>query len=390
MSWKKILSLAQRVKFVKLALKAQQGLTQLCRVFRISRPTGYKWISRYEQEGLRGLRDRTHRPHRCPNQLSPSWRQRIRGLRRLHPSWGAKKLRASLCQEYRQQEVPAVRTIAKWLSRMKLVRRGRRRSRRGPQLCRRALTVATRSNHVWTVDFKGWFRTQDGQRVEPLTVRDLFSRYLLSVRLLRHQDWCQVRRIFLRLFRQYGYPEFIRMDNGSPFGSAGPAGLSRLSAWWTALGIRVEFIAPGHPEQNGGHEQMHGVMKAETTRPASRHLRAQQRRTDRWVKTYNTLRPHEALEQRPPAKVYQPQPCKARSMVLEYRKTWAVRRVRSNGQIRWRGRKRFVGEAFTGYPVGLRPVSANRWEVYFADLLIGELWQSDPGGIRPATYAPRW
>src|SRR6185503_9467485 len=141
-------------------------------------------------------------------------------------------------------------------------------------------------------------------RVEPLTVRDLFSRNVLSIRLLPDQRWEPVRRIFLRLFRKYGYPSVIRMDNGSPFGSTGPAGLSRLSAWWTALGIRVEFIAPGHPEQNGAHEQMHRILKAETTRPPSRHARAQQRRTDRWVSLYNGLRPHEALDQRTPAEVY--------------------------------------------------------------------------------------
>jgi hypothetical protein len=248
------------------------------------------------------------------------------------------------------------------------------------------LTLARRSNQVWTVDFKGWFRTQDGQRVEPLTVRDLFSRYLLSARLLKVQNWRQVRRVFMRLFRQNGYPTAIRMDNGVPFGSTGPAGLSRLSAWWTAQGIRVEFIAPGHPEQNGGHEQMHRVMKAETTRPASCHPRAQQRRTDRWAKTYNEIRPHEALGQRPPAEVYRPKPGPARRVALSYPSRWAVRRVRSNGQIKWRGRKRFVGEALVGYPIGLKLVSQGKHAVHFAGLLIGEVWEADVGGMRPARY----
>lgn len=247
--------------------------------------------------------------------------------------------------------------------------------------------MARRSNHVWTVDFKGWFRTQDGRRVEPLTVRDMFSRYLLTARLLRVQSWQQVRRVFMRLFRQNGYPEVIRMDNGAPFGSTGPAGLSRLSAWWTALEIGVEFIAPGHPEQNGAHEQMHRVFKAETTQPASCHLRAQQRRTDRWAKTYNEIRPHEALGQRPPAEIYHPKPGRVRSVALSYSIRWAVRRVRSNGQIKWRGRKRFVGEALVGYPVGLKLASAGKYVVYFAGLLIGELWESDQGGMRPAKYA---
>jgi hypothetical protein len=237
------------------------------------------------------------------------------------------------------------------------------------------------------VDFKGWFRTGDGQRIEPLTVRDLFSRYLLVVCLLKDQSWVPVRRIFIRLFREKGYPDIIRVDNGQPFGSTGSLGLSRLSAWWTALGIRVQFIAPGHPEQNGGHEQMHRVLKAETTRPASQNRRSQQRRTNRWTRTYNQVRPHEALAQRPPAEIYHPKESQRRVIALNYPKGWQVRRVRSNGEIKWRGRKRFIGEAFVGYPVGLKGQDGGQWEVRFAKLLIGQLWDSDTGGMRPSRYA---
>jgi hypothetical protein len=236
------------------------------------------------------------------------------------------------------------------------------------------------------VDFKGWFRTGNGQRVEPLTVRDTFSRYLLSVRLLPDQSWAPTRRVFQRLFRAQGYPAVIRADNGTPFGSKGARSLTRLSAWWTALGIRVEFIAPGHPEQNGAHEQMHRVLKAEATRPASRHMQAQQRRLNRWVRTYNRLRPHEGLGQRTPAEVYCPRVGPQRSAALVYPKTWATRRVRTYGEIRWQGRKRFVGEAFVGYPVGLKPKAKGKWAVYLGGLLIGELWHSDPGGLRPVRY----
>jgi transposase InsO family protein len=389
MSLKEMSSVVRRLEFVKLALKAQESMTQLCRRFGISRKRGYKWRGRFEQEGQRGLRDRSRRPHRSPRRLTAGWIRRIRRLRRRHRSWGAKKLRARLRREHPNQKVPSVRTVAKWLSRLKLSRR-RRRSPKGPRLSRPGLTVARRSNQVWTVDFKGWFRTQDGQRIEPLTVRDLFSRYLLTIRLLRCQNWRLVRRICLRLFRQNGYPDIIRVDNGQPFGSTGALGLSRLSAWWTALGIRVEFIAPGHPEQNGGHEQMHRVLKAETTRPTSRHRRAQQRRTDRWSGAYNQIRPHEALGQRVPAEVYRRQPTRPRKAVLSYPERWEVRRVRSNGEIKWRGRKRFVGEAFVGYPVGLKLRSQGRYAVGFAGLLIGELWDSDAGGMRPAQYVRRY
>jgi hypothetical protein len=246
--------------------------------------------------------------------------------------------------------------------------------------------VPVRSNHVWTVDFKGWFKTADGQRVEPLTVRDLFSRYILGIRLLPDQQWWRVRAVFIRLFARFGKPKVIRADNG--FGSNGPAGLSRLSAWWTALGIRVEFLEPGHPEQNGAHEQMHREFKADLTQPPSSRTRAQQRRIDRWITYYNQERPHEALGGHTPAQRY----CPARAQrcpvvpALIYPAPWEVRRVRSNGQIRWRGRLRFIGEPFVGLKVGLKPIRGRSRFVYLARVLLGELRATDAGGIRPAKY----
>ena len=363
-------SVVRRLKFVKLVLQAQQSMSQLCRLFGFSRKRGYKWKARFAREGPRGLRDRPRRPARSPQRISPAWLARRRRLRRRHRSWGSRKL--------------AARTVGKWLKRLKLQLRSRRRSWRGPPLARLALTAAVRSNHVWTVDFKGWFRTQDGQWVEPLTVGDLFSRYLLRVCLLRQQNWRQVRRVFQRLLRQWGYPESIRIDNGAPFGSTGPAGLSRLSAWWAALGIRVQFIAPGRPDQNGAPEPMHRVLKAETTRPTSRHLRAQQRRTARWVNISNQIRPHQGLGQRTPGSVYRPQRSALRRIRLRYPGRWGVRQVRRNGQIQWRGRQRLVGEAFIGYPIGLKGVGPDIWAVYFAGLRIGELREADAGGMRPA------
>jgi putative transposase len=389
MLWKELSSVVRRLKFVKLVLQAQQSMSQLCRLFGFSRKRGYKWQARFAAEGPRGLCDRTRRPVRSPQRISPAWLARLRGLRRRHRSWGSRKLAARLRTVYPRQGAPAARTIGKWLKRLKLQLRCRRRSWRGPPLTRLGLTPAVRSNHVWTVDFKGWFRTQDGQRVEPLTVRDLFSRYLLSVCLLRQQNWRAVRRIFQRLFRQWGYPEILRMDNGSPFGSTGPAGLSRLSAWWAALGIRVQFIAPGCPGQNGAHEQMHRVLKAETTHPVSRHRRAQQRRTTRWVHTYNRIRPHQGLGQRTPGSVYRPKRSAHRRVRLSYPGRWEVRQVRSNGEIKWRGRQRFVGEAFVGYPIGLKGVGPDMWAIHFAGLRIGELREADAGGMRPARYPRR-
>lgn len=343
MSWKEISRLAKRLRFAKLALKAQQSMSQLCRVFGISRKTGYQWKRRLEREGRRGLRDRSSCPCRSPRRTPAMWVKRIRRMRRRHRSWGSRKLAARLRQVHGAKGCPAARTIGDWLKRMGLNRVRRRRSRCGPELKRTQLTAAVRSNQVWTVDFKGWFRTGDGRRVEPLTVRDLFSRYVLAARLLRDQSWIPVRRVFIGLFRKNGYPNIIRVDNGQPFGSTGALGLSRLSTWWTALAIRVEYIAPGHPEQNGGHEQMHRVFKAETTKPASPNRRSQQRRTDRWIRTYNYVRPHQALGQKPPAEIYRRKRSTRRVVALSYPKGWLVRRVRSNGEIKWRGESGLSG-----------------------------------------------
>lgn len=377
-----------RCLLVKLMLKAQQPVGELSRLFQVSRQTAYKWKARFLEAGRRGLRDLSRRPKRSPTQLASFWVRRIQNLRRRHRRWGAKKIRAVLRRKHPRQKAPAVRTITLWLQRLRLTKPRRRRPPKGPTVVRSGLTQARAANQVWTVDFKGWWRTVDGRRVEPLTVRDLFSRYLLTVRLLPDQQWWRVRAVFIGLFRRHGLPRVIRVDNGGPFASAGPAGLSRLSVWWTALGIRVEFTRPAHPQDNGGHEQMHRVLKAEATRPASSTLRAQQRRLDRWRHTYNQERPHEALGQRTPAQCYRVGGRKypKESPRWRYPKGWAERGVRGNGQIRWQGRLRFVGEAFTGCKVGLKSLRPGNWAAYLGGILLGELRASDACGLRPAAY----
>lgn len=390
MPWKIQSAVGERLRLVKLAFKAQQPIAQLCRVFDISRPTAYKWMKRFEAGGRRALSNDSRRPHRSPRKIRSRWIKAIGRIRRRHRHWGPKKIRVVLGQQGVGKDRPAVRTIARYLKAAGLVRRPTRRSGRGPRVELAPLTMPKGPNEVWTVDFKGWFRTADGKRAEPLTVRDLFSRYGLAVRLVPDQSWRHVRVVFLGLFRRYGQPRIIRMDNGGPFASKGPARLSRLSVWWTALGIRAEFTDPGHPEQNGAHEQFHRLLKTETTRPVSSNRRSQQRRINRWLGIYNDQRPHEALGQRPPAEFYKAdrkrkEGCVAR---LTYPRDWSVRRVRSNGQIRWQGRLRFIGEAFVGYRVGLKNgISAQEQEVYLGGVLLGVLCCSDPGGLRPAAYA---
>ena len=373
---------------VKLLLCAQQSVAELSRVFKVSRKTAYKWKARFLEKGVRGLADQSRRPAASPNQLNNDWVQRIRQLRRRHRRWGAKKICSVLRRQQPRRPVPALRTVTRWLQRLRLSRPRRRRPVRGPVVVLSKLTRAQKPNEVWTVDFKGWWRTTDGQRVDPLTVRDLFSRYLLAVRLLPDQQWWRVQAVFRRLFREYGLPRVIRVDNGGPFASAGKGSLSRLSAWWTVLGIRVEFTRPAHPQDNGAHEQMHRVLKAETTRPPSRNPRAQQRRLDRWRRIYNEERPHEGLRQQTPAQHYRRgRSYRAKGVPkVTYPAGWQQRGVRSNGQIRWQGRLRFVGEAVVGCKVGLHELCLGKWSVYLAGILLGELHASDAGALRPAAY----
>jgi hypothetical protein len=196
---------------------------------------------------------------------------------------------------------------------------------------------------------------------------------------------------FRDLFLRYGMPRAIRVDNGSPFGSKGAAGLTRVSAWWAKMGITVDFIRPGHPEDNGGHEQFHGVMKTQTATPPAQTWRGQQRRTQKWVKEYNQIRPHEGLKMKAPAMRYRSGSRKMpeEGRRLTYPKQWETRLVKRNGMMHWRGETRFVGEAFGGERVGLKNKKPGVWRVYFCKLLIGELQERQPGGINPARHQRR-
>jgi len=389
MPWKNTSIIGQRWQLVRALLRSERSVSEWCRIFGISRKTAYKWRDRFTEGGRRDLGDRSRRPHQVPLQMRRKWIERIARTRERHKHWGAKKIQTCLLRQYGQ--APATATIARWLKRLRLSIPRKRRPRKACWIRIPSLTEAKGPNHVWTADFKGWFRSGNGQRVEPLTVRDLFSRYVRVVRLLPDQRWRPTKAVFLRLFKRYGLPAIIRTDNGGPFASNGPAGLSRLSAWWTSLGIRVEFIRPGHPEENGAHEQMHRILKAETTQPPTHTRQGQQHRTSLWVKNYNRSRPHEALDQEVPAKKYRKssRPWRLRRLCLSYPSDWLQRRVRSNGEVKWRGRKRFIGEAFVRHQIGLKPLHRDVQAVYFGPLLIGHLHDNDPGAMRPAVYQRR-
>lgn len=385
-----VLPMEERIRFVLAVEQGDNSIAELCRQYGISRKTGYKWIRRYRADGLEGMRERSRRALRCPHKTSQLWVDRIIREKLKHPRWGPKKIRVILQEPGRAEPVPAASTIGHILDGAGLVRprKRRRRCSRSPQ---GPLTRAQRPNHVWAVDYKGWFRTGDAQRIDPLTVSDLYSRYLLEVKALPNQSHENAREVFDQLFRHYGLPEIIRSDNGTPFASTGACGLSRLGVWWILLGIKRELIAPGHPEQNGIHERMHLTLKQEACHPAAANRTAQQRRFNRWRKEFNEKRPHEALGMKKPAQLYRRSdvPYSKTTAEPSYPTGYLVRRVRTSGEIKWCGRKRFIGEALKGVRLGLKRIDANRSQVYFGSILLGDLYGADTGGLRPTVYVPQ-
>jgi len=387
MPWKDVLPMEERIRFAVLAAKGDEVFADLCRQFGISRKTGYKWLKRYRKLGIAGTRELSRRPDRCPHRTAAKVEALILRERRRHRSWGPKKLRELLRSDHAVTDPPACATIAKILRRHGVVgKRGRRRRHGAILRCGpRALTQPAAPNQVWTVDYKGWFRLGNGDRCDPLTISDLFSRYVLCLHAVWAATQACTRRAFLEVFRRYGLPEVIRVDNGSPFASMGLARLSKLSVWWVSLGIQVEFIQPASPYQNGAHERMHKTLKAEATQPPSANRRAQQRRFDRWRQQFNHQRPHEALGMRKPAQLYQPSMRRydGRDIRIDYPASFTVKRATENGSLRWKGKVYFVGEAFARTRLGLRQTRRGETELFLANLCLGQLHLESQGRLRP-------
>ena len=267
MPWNEVTPMEEINRFVCLAVSGRLTLTELCADFHVSRKTGYKWLRRYQAEGVRGLRPRSHRTRHCPHQTAVKIEQLVLQERRWHRTWGPKKLQELLRCRHRIKPLPACSTIAGILRRHGLSQRPRRKPGLY-EVARSTLTVPRQPNHVWTVDFKGWFLLGNGQRCDPLTVCDRFSRYVLGCRARPDQQFGGTLRAFQKLMRHHGLPQVIRVDNGTPFASMALGRLSRLSVWWINQGIAVEFIRPASPQENGSHERMHRDLKAEATRAA--------------------------------------------------------------------------------------------------------------------------
>lgn len=360
-----------RREFATRALLKSASLAALCREYGISRKTGYKWRERAMADGLGALGELSRRPRASPKQLGESVVCALLNLKLAHPRWGPKKILELYAR--RGVEVPSLSSCQRVLGKLGQVER-RRATRPEPERISRGL-VAKAPNEVWTVDFKGWWLLANGQRCGPLTVRDSFSRYILGARCLPKADTDCVRREFERLFLLYGMPAAIKSDNGVPFACMhAPLGLSRLSAWWVALGIELDRSRPGHPQDNGAHERMHRDIEQEVASHVQSDLASQQAELDVWREEYNWVRPHEGLGQRRPGEVYSKSARRmATSFDLSYEKAMFPRRVSTAGIVRWHSTSIFVSSSLAGWHVGLRPASNDCLDVWFAHLQLGQI-----------------
>ena len=373
MPWKETCAMDQKVGMVGDYLRGEFSITELSRHFAVSRKTIYKWVGRYKVEGAKGLEEHSRAPGTHPNATAPWVARELVAAKLIHQRWGPKNLLALLWGRYPGVRWPAASTAGEILKRQGLVISRRRRHRTAPYT--EPFGQCKRASDVWSADFKGQFRTGDGILCYPLTVSDSCSRYLLLCHGLIQPTFEEVRPWFEWLFRRYGMPKAIRTDNGPPFASVALGGLSKLSAWFISLGIRPERIEPGHPEQNGRHERLHRTLKEATAKPPRADLEKQQRAFDEFLKEYNLERPHEALGQRTPGSIYTPSltPYPERLREVEYEPDFIVRRVRSNGEIRWKGKMVYVSEALIGEQVALREREEHLFEVRFSFVLLGVL-----------------
>lgn len=388
MPWREMSVMDERMGFVVDFLRGEFTMAELCVRYNVSRPTGYALVARYQREGPSGLVARSRRPHTSPSATTTAVARACLELRRRHPDWGPVKLRDRLRLRAPDQAWPAASTIGGLLKRAGLVSRARRR--RPIPTAAPLTSVMDTPNAVWTIDFKGHFRTGDGIWCYPLTVMDGCSRYLLACAGLLQPRLTPTRAVLERTFREYGLPARIRSDNGSPFAAPSAlARLSRLAVWWIRLGIVPELIQPGCPAQNGRHERMHRTLKRATARPPASSRVAQQRRFRAFVREYNDERPHAALGHVTPSMLYAPstRPWPARLLPLDYPVHFDVRRVICNGRIKWHNRAVSVSSVLVGERVGLEEVADGEWALYFGPLRLGTL-DERLGRIRPFSHAP--
>ena len=370
MPWQECRKMDERMRFVARLLDGEK-MAGLCRECDVSRKTGYKIFSRYKDCGLYGLTDRSRRPYRQANRLPFQIESLIVQLKREHPSWGAPKLREKIRRRNLGVALPAISTVHAVLDRHGLVTRGRQRNAYRAEGT--GLSTPNHPNDLWCADYKGEFMLADRRYCYPLTITDFATRYLIVCDALETTREMYAFAVFERAFKDFGLPRAIRSDNGVPFASASAFfGLSKLSVWWLRLGIGIERIRPGNPQQNGRHERMHLTLKREATKPAGKNFLQQQAKFDEFIQQYNQERPHQALGMKYPAELYRPS---TRAYVglpeLEYPFHDRTATVTRCGRLCLGARKINLSTVFAGQMVGLREVSEKIWLVSFMHYDLG-------------------
>ncbi len=369
MPWRECCKMDERLRFVARLLEGEK-MAELCREFDISRKTGYKIFTRYKDIGLEGLTDRSRRPYRQANRLPFQVETLIVALKREHPSWGAPKIREKLRRRHPDLKPPAISTVHAVLDRHGLVMRGRERRYQAQGT---TLSSPTSPNDLWCADFKGEFMLADKRYCYPLTITDFATRYLICCDALASTRAQPAFTVFERAFKDFGLPRAIRTDNGTPFASASAIfGLSKLSVWWLRLGVGIERIQPGQPQQNGRHERMHLILKKETTKPAANNFLQQQEKFDRFIECYNQERPHQAINMRYPGELYQRSERSYHGLEpLEYPFHDRTVAVTMCGRVCFATRKINLSTVFAGQNVGVKEVDEKVWLISFMHYDLG-------------------
>lgn len=373
MAWKETCVVDERTRFVLAVEAGEESVSHLCRRFGISRKSGYKWLERYRRLGVAGLVDGNRQPLNSPHAITDIVAERCLAVRRAHPSWGPRKVRAYLRGQEPATVWPAASTIGEMFDRAGLTVH-RRKRRRTPAFSA-PFSACVAANDVWTIDFKGWFRTGDGRRCDPLTLVDAASRYLLRCQVLSRPDFAHTWPVLEAALREYGLPRALRSDNGPPFASGAAGGLSRLAVLVIQAGVVPERIAPGHPEQNGRHERLHLTLKQDTADPPAATRSAQEQRFGRFQRVYNEERPHEALDQTPPAHHYRasPRPWDGVLRSPEIEEAVGKRHVRKDGCIKWAGRQVYINENLAGEWIAVEEVADGLSVLRYGPITLGQL-----------------
>ena len=372
MPWKVINQMDLKVQFIN-DWNNGHSITALSQKYGVSRPTVYKWIERYKQFGIEGLKEQSRAPQRRPNRTPQETLNLVIQEKLKNRKRGPRKIRAQLKRQYPKRRFPAISTIGYWLKKEGLVEPRKKRLHVPPYS--EPFSECQAPNDVWSIDYKGQFYMKNGQVCYPLTLCDNYSRFLLGCQALDGPRHNPTRRCLESIFRQYGLPKAIRSDNGTPFAGRALGGLSRLMIWWILLGITPERINKGCPQENGRHERLHRTLKNDALNPVARNLKEQQKAFDLYRHEYNHDRPHESLNDLTPGEIYE----KSNRPFVEhphhpaYDPDFLVRYVRLNGEIKGMGRMFFLTELLSGLPVGLKEIEDGLWQLQFSFYILGSI-----------------